>query len=412
MPRKVEHLQNHENLPPLNKSQIILAVPFYNEEKSLPGFIQAIRKNPTASDRVYIVGVNHRSKDSSEQVFLEATSGYGTIAIVHEKQEIASVGIPRQLGLETALALAKSATKKTVIGSIDTDSRVSSHFLPEAEHFIDTNHDFLLFPTRNDQKQFLECVDLQTSVEAVQGALYTLVGIDWLKYQLRALLLEAGAIETRGSGGYFFTTEGYSKAHGHKPVYSTDGTIVTGESNAVGIRAKRAGATALISPYINTASPRRIFKSLRTAKEGYLLTSSGKTFEVVGSNQAFPVLETEEWQQHFNTMLYGAVRTFVIKTLAYEVVPEIRACVFIPELQELLSIAFEAYSQTSFVGDERDAIGSNAYISLFEQSYEILGKNKQDALLGKVAGLMPDNDTLREWANDESPVIQAAHQLP
>ena len=112
-------------------------------------------------------------------------------------------------------------------------------------------------------------------------------------------MLNAGAIETRGSGGYFFTAEGYAKAHGHKAVYSADGTIVTGESNAVGIRAKRNRATAIVSSYLNTASPRRIFKSLRTSTDGYVLASGGKTFESIANNQELPILGCAQWEQWF-----------------------------------------------------------------------------------------------------------------
>lgn len=411
MPNRKEILQQREYLPPLGNAEVILVIPFYNEEQILPGFIQSLRTNPTPADKIYIIGVNHRSKDNSEQALVRASSGYGTIAIVREEQEIASVGIPRQRGLETALELTETTTRKIVIGSIDADSKVSSHFLEEAEYFLKTDFDFLLFPTRNDQQQFLYCVAVQENDESANLALLTLVGIDWLKHQLRALLLESGAIETRGSGGYFFTREGYDKAHGHKPVYSADGTIVTGESNAVGIRAKRSGATALVSPYLNTASPRRIFKSLRVNKGGYELTSSGKTFETVSNNQTLPVLETHQWRQQFNSMLYGAIRTFVIKATAYEVIPKLQNNILVPDLKELLFSVQKMYTLIAFKDDEQDAIGSRAYISLFERAYGGLGEEKQKALLQKIEAFIPNLAVLQEWADNTSLVIEPLHKL-
>ncbi len=392
------------------ESQIILVVPFHNEEQILPSFLQSLKSNPIAPEKVHVIGVNHRSSDYSEAVFEESTKGY-TTTVVREGQEIASVGIPRQKGLEVALELANNSQRKTIIGSIDTDSTVSPHFLLEADSFLESDKDFLLFPTRNDQQQFLDCANIQESSQRRNLAINTLIGIDWLKYQLRALLLQAGAIETRGSGGYFFTTDGYSKAHGHKPVYSAEGTIVTGESNAVGIRAKRNGATALVSPYHNTASPRRIFKSLRNSSEGYVVEKAGKTFDVVGNNQDLPALSESEWERNYQTMLYGAIRTFAIKAVAYEVVPQLQPIVLISGFDELMETMNALYVSTPFSGDERDAIGSKTYISIFEQAFSGLGRNRQRDLSTQFNQVIPNERELVAWASSESLIIPAVTRL-
>lgn len=409
---KTETLYGGEDLPPLGKAEIILVVPFHNEEQILPQFIDSLKANQTSAEKIYILGINHRSEDKSEEVLRIATHGYVSTGIVHEDQDIASVGIPRQRGLKTAFDLVrKNSQRKTIVGSIDADSVVSPRFFEEAERFLDTTHDFLLFPTRNDQRQFLECIGMQKDEVSIDAALYTLVGVDWLKYQLRGFLLNAGAIETRGSGGYFFTAEGYAKAHGHKAVYSADGTIVTGESNAIGIRAKRNRATAIVSSYLNTASPRRIFKSLRTSTDGYVLASGGKTFESIANNQELPILGCAQWEQRFQKMIYGAIRTFVIKAIAYEVVPELQANIQIPELYELLEAAKTIYEATMFVADEKDAIGSRAYISVFGQAYESLGGIKQNTLTQKLLLQLPDKTNLIRWANDGSLVIGPQRNL-
>lgn len=413
MTKRFEVLRRTEDLPPLRNAQIVLVFPFYNEEKDLIAFIGSLRSNFAKPDKLYLLGIDHGSNDNSERVLKKLTRDYTTTAIIHESRNIASVGIPRQAGIKTALELAnQNSQQKLVIGSIDADSIVSPYFLEEANKFLENHQDFLIFPTRNNQNQFLECIQKQHDAAASGWAIRTLIGVDWLKYQFRALLLRNGAVETRGSGGYFFTLEGYTKAQGHRPVYSADGTIVAGESNAIGIRAKRHGATVAVSPYLNIASPRRIFKSLRSSNGGYALTASGKTFEALRNNQELPILQPQEWDHHYQTLIYGAVRTFAIKAVAYEIVPQLQNILLIPELYELIKMMFSLYEQTTFASyDEKDAIGSKTYISLFEKSYESIGANKQVSLMHQVHLLIPSNNELFRWARDTSSIIHPIAEL-
>lgn len=413
MTKRFEVLRRTEDLPPLGNAQIVLVLPFYNEEQAIGTFIDSLRSNFTSPEKLYLLGVNHRSNDNSERVLKKLTRDYTTTAIIHESRNIASVGIPRQAGIKTALELAnRNSQQKLVIGSIDADSIVSPYFLEEANKFLENHQDFLIFPTRNNQNQFFECIQKQHDAAASGWAIRTLIGIDWLKYQFRALLLRNGAVETRGSGGYFFTLEGYTKAQGHRPVYSADGTIVTGESNAIGIRAKRHGATVAVSPYLNIANPRRIFKSLTTSDQGYALTASGKTYEAVRNNQEFPFLQSQEWESHYQALMHGAIRTFVIKAIASEIVPKLQSILLIPELYELIEAMFSIYQRTVFVSDdEKDAIGSKTYISLFEQAYERIGTDKQFSIINQVNLSIPDNNELLSWARDTSSIIHPIAEL-
>lgn len=224
-------------IPALENSNLLLVIPFFNEKLAIPAILASLEvSSRSLGEKPYILGVNHCSSDDSELVFSELGSGFAKVGIIREEADLKSVGVPRQTGIRTAVEMVSKTDHKVVIGSIDADSRVSNQFFTEAEKFRRSTEDFLVFPTRNDQQYYLDCADVQKDPGTRSGAIKTLVGIDWLKFQLRDALLQAGAIETRGSGGYFFTPLGYEKAAGHKPVYAADGTIVTGESNAVGIR--------------------------------------------------------------------------------------------------------------------------------------------------------------------------------
>ena len=395
-------------IPALESSSLLLVIPFFNERLAIPSILASLEvSSRSLGENPYILGVNHRSSDGSELIFGEQGSGFAKVGIIREEADLKSVGIPRQTGIRTAVEMVSKADHKVVIGSIDADSRVSSQFFAEAERFRLSTDDFLVFPTRNDQQYFLDCVDAQDDARTRASAIKTLVGIDWLKYQLRDVLLQAGAVETRGSGGYFFTLAGYEKAVGHKPVYAADGTIVTGESNAVGIRAKRNGANAMISSYVNTASPRRILKAIGSSTDGYSISSAGKTYNTVQADNNFPTLSVERWQSQYEAMLYGAIRTFVIKALAYEVVPNVIERITIPTMKRLLQLSEKLYQDTGFVGDERDAIGSRTYIKIFEQAWEEIGETNQKTTLAFITGKLPTESGLLEWASDPSELISA-----
>jgi len=399
-------------IPALENSNILLVIPFFNERLAIPAMLASLEvSSHSLGEKPYILGVNHRSSDGSELIFNEQGSRFAKIGIIREEIELKSVGIPRQTGIRTAVEMATKADREVVIGSIDADSRASSQFFTEVEKFRHSKEDFLVFPTRNDQRYFLECADAQNDARAKTGAIKTLIGIDWLKYQLRNVLLQTGAVETRGSGGYFFTPQGYEKATGHKPVYAADGTIVTGESNAVGIRAKRNNAKAMVSPYINTASPRRILKAIGSSKDGYAISSAGKTYDTIQADNNFPILSVEQWESQYDGMLYGAIRTYVIKALAYEVVPSAIERITIPTMKRLLQLSEKLYQDAVFVGDERDAIGSRTYIKIFEQAWEEIGISSQKKILTIITGKLPTESGLREWADAHNESIPTHNPL-
>ena len=385
----------------LQGESIIFVTPFYNEELNIPDFFS--NAQVAAKDKsIFFLGVNHRSKDNSKTAFKSSSESVGRSGVLYESTDVPSVGIPRQRGLLRGIELArneKSAGRKVIVGSIDIDSKIPPNYFNEAQDFAETESDFLIFPTRYEPDTLLACADLQVDENARIAALRDLIGIDWMKFNLRSFLIRSGAIETRGSGGYFFTVDGYDKAGGHKPLYSSDGKLIVGESNALGIRATRAHALYTDSATVVTANPRRMLQSVLKSSEEYKILTEGKTFAATANVDKLPILSTEGWNRHFATALNGALRTFAIKGLAYGVIDNLREMINNSELFNSFVDRMKAkYDQKEFGGDEREAIGSAIYIGIYNEVIAEMGMNA-DVLLGNFAQAIPDTEQLIAWGN-------------
>lgn len=390
----------NQELELLQSENIILVTPFHNEESTIPHFFDKIAATRKINN-IYFLGVNHRSNDNSEQAFSVVVEPLGRHSIVQEATDVPSVGIPRQKGILRALELARKEKikgRKIVIGSIDIDSAVPPSYFDEAQSFAESNADFLVFPTRYDPHRLLECINAQTNDDSRDAAIHNLLGIDWMKFNLRSFLLNSGAIETRGSGGYFFSIDGYDKAGGHKPLYSTDGRLIVGESNALGIRATHADASYVISDSVVTANPRRMLQSILKKNEGYVVKKEGKTFEAISNDVIMPTLTEVGWDRHFAISLSDALRTFAIKGIAYGVSYNIRHYIDgSPLFNQLMDRMQAKYNVTQFGGDEKEAIGSGVYMSMYSEALQEMG-NDALTLLRDFAQSIPTNDELVTWA--------------
>lgn len=390
--------------PDVSHSTVILVVPFHNEALNIPTFISSLRRNRDI-DQLYLLGVDHNSTDNSVQVLHNATNDIGTVGIIKETSTVASAGIPRSKGISLGASFAENerrSGRKIIIGSIDIDTKVSPDFLSEAERFLGGKEDFLVFPTRNDQNILLQCTQSQDN-EAQKESMRALIGIEWLKFQLRGFLLKSGAIETRGSGGYFFTLEGYNKAQGHHQVFSREGTMITGESNAIGIRARRNKASMEISNSVQTASPRRLLSSITKGLDEYSESKAGKSFIRTENTDQLPILSSDEWKKYFDKILYGALRTFVIKAIAYDVADDVKR--FFPQtssISHLIDTCVNLYRHTDFQFDERDAIGSAPYLEMFSKAVATLGNERFNEVLDMLTFSIPKTEQLQEWAQADS----------
>lgn len=385
------------DVPSAKGASLILVVPFYNEAPNIPSFIFRLKSN-TSCKSLYLLGVDHNSTDNSAKIFMDsASSNFAKVGLTLERSKIPVGGIPRSKGLRIAKMLSEAENlkgRKVIFGSIDIDTYVSSSFISEARSFSQKNKEFLIFPARFDQKIFLRCVDLQKNKASKIECAKTLIGMDWLYFQLREFLVREGAIETRGSGGYFFTLSGFYKAGGHHQTFSREYRILTGENNAIGMRAKRNNASFITGRSVQTASPRRILSSIAKNTNIY-----GKTFKRTKSvNSTLPVLSENLWRVQLNRILDGVVFTFMHKALAYNISDKVAS--YFPEnsrFKDLLEICYKKYHKTKFAADERSS-ASQQYFDIFNYAKRTLGSECFLEVLDMFLSNIPNYEGLLKWA--------------
>lgn len=112
-----------------------ITIPFHNEVAILPGLFRSFYSSCKRPADFAIVGVDHSSTDNSGRVFQELAKFFGFYETLHESYPLASVGIPRKKGLDQihqyAITQKQIYGTEAIIGSLDADALVNTHFFTE-----------------------------------------------------------------------------------------------------------------------------------------------------------------------------------------------------------------------------------------------------------------------------------------
>jgi hypothetical protein len=386
---------------------IILVVPFYNEEDNLPILFKNFYKCKGGLKDVGILGVNHNSTDNSVTLFKKLSSKFGYSELVNEESSIASVGMPRKTGLDKAFAYGNSLREKyrinPIIGSLDADASVHPMFFEEARRFLLSKKDLLVFSSRHLQAPFKEVIYSQ-AVNAKDMSIHTLLGIEWLRFQFREILYLINAKETRCSSGVFLTLPAYRKIGGHKQYFNKNNLPITGESNAIGIKANRIGLSTIVSSYLTEIDPRRYLKAIsgRSNIHGYN-TDNEESKIFVRNDQKYttPYLSSGEWSEFEKKSIKGAFSTILKRAACFQKLTELSDMFSNPLWKELIHW-YQIYLYENIHEEEiYNITGHGSFTNAFNSAYSKMGKTKTDSLVEYFANLILSNNQLVEWSKKE-----------
>ena len=145
-----------------NHPDLMLVVPFYNEEKRLPFLLNSLYVSATMfSLKYHLILVDHNSTDGSGAIVNNFESKFHKVSIIHEDFPIKCGGKPRNRGFKEALKLVNSLYKneEIPIATIDADVVVPTHFGKEIIEKLKSDCiDIVVFCERYDQGKLLNFI--------------------------------------------------------------------------------------------------------------------------------------------------------------------------------------------------------------------------------------------------------------
>lgn len=396
---------------------ILLVIPFYNEQEILPVLFKSFFSCKGSLENIGLIGVDHNSTDNSSLTFRNLSTKFGYSEILSETFPIASVGVPRKTGLDKAFYYAnlerKKHNKNIIIGSIDADAYVNSMFFEEARRLFTSQESILVFPSRHSQKSL---IDLSFSQEnnLKEIAIHTIIGIEWLKFQLREVLYYIGAKETRCSSGVFLTSTAYSKIGGHKQYFSADGLPISGESNALGIKAAFQGMEILVSNHLTELDPRRYLKALNEQSDiqGYKKDKSGAKIFTRNDNRGNTFsLNKHHLIEFERKSIKGGLHMLLTRAACYRKLGDLSRFFSFAIWHDFIG-SYQNYLENNIEDQEiYNIIGHGVFSEAFSYAASQLGKTKMELLVEKFSSMIPDNKDLLSWSRNEvfHPSLELIH---
>jgi hypothetical protein len=385
--------------------KIYLVVPFFNEERYLPKFFKKLRYNIFDLKNVGLIGVNHNSTDNSEKIFRNEGSRFGYLEIIKEPFLVKCVGVPRKTGLDRAYQLAQKAEDEVFIGSLDADAYVHRNFLRDAyKHLSGDNCKLYVFPSRHDQEQLRSLIK-NLPKEVRDSAIRTILGVEWLKFQIREILYSMGVNETRASGGFFMKNNLYKMIGGHKQFFNTKGEPISGESNALGIKAKQLGVVAGVSRYLTEMDGRRFIKSIREVSDvqGYRKDKlESKVFsaftEIYGTKKAN--IDVDQFDGYFEKAVGGLIKMLITRSFCYNSIGKLKRFEFLSQTKwrEFLDYFAEYIKLNLKEEEDRYIIGAGIFSKGFNHAKKHLGTEEYLLIQEVFEKQIPSNDELLHWS--------------
>lgn len=397
------------------RPDLIIAVPFFNEEARLKGFLDSIFISQK-SQKVLLVMANHQSSDKSVEVASLYKDKFAKLEILEETSPLKCGGIPRHTALEAAINVAD--TYQTTYGleipiaTIDCDVKVSDSFISDIIRFLNYGYDVVTFPERYDESELLKWAESQDQ-QTINQATRALIGLNYIRYDFLWALILSGIIETRGPGGYAMFAKTWKKLD-HKQPLDQGGNPVTGENNQLGIRANRLGLKVISSVHHNIVHPRREFKSaLGGQTKGYSTSSSGsEIFALARETVEMPILSESEWVNYLTTGIKRAIRMVLIRAVAFDKVDQLEWWFKSNYTwKKLLDTVNDLIIDKKYERKELDIVGSWVYKEIFREAELSLDDNEMLSLVGQIDSGIPTINELRQWANDGRTILPPSDKI-
>lgn len=390
----------------IEKSDILIVIPFFNEEQRLPEILTSIAVSAKNKYRAHLVMVNHRSTDTSEKVINKFAGDFYKVTIVKENFPIPCGGQPRSTGIKEAIKLAESYyhDNSIPIATLDADVIVSKKFIPEIINKLQEGFDIISFCERYNSAELLNFVNKQNNKEL---CLNSFVGLNWLRYQILWGLINVGIKETRGPGGYAMKAR-ILKLLDHKQPFDKDGKPITGENNRLGIIAFRKNLKVYSSPYYSLVHPRReIVSCTNISQKGYSKNAeNAEVFKLAREVEDYPVLTDEQFNNYLTNGIKRAIRMVIIRAVAYGKLSSILAWFDHPVWQQIVESAQNYVDQNKPSNEVLEVIGNGFYNDLFQTVLGQLTDKDLAELSRYLEQKIPDSEILINWINDQSLIIK------
>lgn len=388
-----------------NKCDIFIVIPFFNEHARLPEILDSILESAKDKLKVHAVLVNHRSTDNSVEIAKRYSNKFFNFQIIEETIPIPCGGQPRNSGLKEAIKLAEDlySDNSIPIATLDADVIVSINFIPEIIEKLNNSFDIVTFSERYNSKELVNFVDSQLQKEL---SIRNLIGLNWIRYQVLWGLIEAGAKETRGPGGYAMRASTL-KELGHKQPFDTNGQPITGENNRLGIIANRKKLKVYCSNFYSQVHPRReIVSCTNITQKGYSKNKdNAEVFKLAREVESYPVLSEEQLSNYLINGIKRTIRMVLIRAIAYSKLDDINHWFANPVWTQLITQSKEFVKQNHPTEETLEITGNGFYNELFSFVVSQVGDKKFEDFVDFIANKIPDNQKLGQWIKDSSLTI-------
>lgn len=388
------------------KCDIIIVIPFFNEENRLPEILGSIENSAINKYKVHMVMVNHRSTDNSVSTVNKYADKFYKLDIIEENYPIHCGGQPRSTGIKEAIRLAEKYYQDDSIpvATLDADVIVSKNFIPEIINKLGEGFDVVSFCERYNSRELFNFIEKQINQDSCTRSF---VGMNWMRYQVLWGLINIEIKETRGPGGYAMKA-GTLKKLNHKQPFDKDGKPITGENNRLGILASRKKLKVYSSPYFSQVHPRREIRSCTNINQkGYeKYRENAEVFKLAREQVDYPILTGEQVENYLTNGIKRTVRMVVIRAVAYQKLNKIKGWFGQPVWRKIIRLAQQYVSRMKPSPKVLEVIGNGFYNEMFESIDEKIGKDKWESLITYLEKKIPKTKKLKNWANDSSFIIK------
>jgi glycosyltransferase involved in cell wall biosynthesis len=389
----------------INNCDILIVIPFFNEQARLPEVLDSILKSAKDKFKVHAVLVNHLSTDKSLEIAKRYSDKFFDFQIINETIPVPCGGQPRNTGLKEAIKQAEEFYNDSSIpiATLDADVVVSINFISEIIEKLNAGFDIVSFIERYNSKELIKFVAIQLHKEL---SIRNFIGLSWLRYQVLWALIKAGIKETRGSGGYAMRASTL-KELGHKQPFDANGRPITGENNRLGIIAYRKKLRVYCSNYYSQVHPRReIVSCINIIRKGYSKNKdNAEIFKLARETESYPVLSEEQLNNYLINGIKRTIRMVLIRAVAYDKLDYIKCWFTHSAWQQIITRSKEFLRQSRPTKYTLEVIGNGFYNDLFGFVVSQVGEKEFERFVNFIANKIPDNKILIIWAKDNSLII-------
>lgn len=390
-----------------NKCDILIVIPFFNEEQRLPEILDSIAISANNKFKVHLVMVNHQSTDDSIKKVKKYSSQFFKLDIIEENFPIHCGGQPRSTGIKKAIELAENyyLDDSIPIATLDADVIVSINFVSEIIDKLNSGFEIISFCERYNSARFLKFINTQKDINL---ATKSFIGLNWFRYQILWGLINSGIKETRGPGGYAMRAKTL-KQLGHKQPFDSDGQPVTGENNRLGIIAHRKNLKVYSSPYYSQVHPRReIISCTNISQKGYSKNSdNAEVFKLARELDNYPMLTEEQVQNYLTSGIKRAIRMVLIRAIAYNKLNVIKKWFNHGVWHQIIELSVQYIDQNCPSEEILEVIGNGFYNDMFNLVVSKIDGAKFENFIKYLENKIPNNNNLSSWINDQSLVIKS-----